>query len=122
MPHRTAIVVDDEPSVRKYITAILRRDDFQTVEAANGVRGLEMVHNHREKLDVVVTDIQMPEGDGLTFAHAVRQAFPGIPIILVSACDEPATRFDGFVQKPFDPRAIRDAVQVALALRIGPAR
>ena len=114
MPH-ISLVVDDEPAVRRYITSILQREHFQTVEAEDGVRGLQIVQEFGDAVDVIVSDVQMPNCDGVSFAHAVKEMFPALPIILVSACGEPNGEFDGFLQKPFGPGALLQAVRKAVA-------
>jgi len=113
-------VVDDEPSVRRYISAILQQDDFETLEAEGGIQGLQLVRDLGDSVDLVVSDIQMPGGDGLSLAQAVKAAFPTIPIILVSGREQPDGEYDGFVQKPFDSKSLLEAVRNAVAHRVGP--
>src|ERR1700675_4545169 len=67
-----SLVVDDDPDIRAYIKQILKRDGFETLEAGGGNAALEIVKLLDGCLDLIVTDIQMPEGDGLSFANAVR--------------------------------------------------
>jgi CheY-like chemotaxis protein len=71
---RISLVVDDEPAVRKYISAILQREHFQTVEAGDGEHGLRIVQELGEEVALIVSDIHMPNGDGVAFAQAVRAA------------------------------------------------
>jgi len=94
-----SLVVDDDPSIRRYITTILQQEDFQTIEAGDGVQGRQIVQELGEGLDLIITDVQMPNRDGLSFAHAVKESFPEVPIILVSGHGEPTEKFDGFVEK-----------------------
>ena len=63
---------------------------------------------------LIVSDIQMPNGDGVTFAHAVKAAFPALPIILVSGGAEPSPEF-GFIRKPFQPGTLVKAVRELVA-------
>lgn len=78
-------------------------------------------------VDLLVSDIQMPEMDGFTMACAVRAGFPLIPVILVSgqAAIDPATILNAgfeFVQKPFQPATFLSAVEKAMRGRTPPAR
>ena len=107
---RISLVVDDEPSVRKYITAILRTEHFQTVEAEDGAHGLRIVQELGDEVALIVSDIQMPNVDGVAFAQAVKASFPAVPIILVSGRAEPNPEF-GFIQKPFLPSTLLNAVR-----------
>ncbi len=122
MGQRISVVVDDEPSIRKYIAAILRREHFQTVEAEDGAKGLRIVQKLGDDVALIVSDIQMPNCDGVTFAHAVKAAFPAVPMILVSGCAQPNPEFD-FIRKPVQPSALLQTVRKLMAddLRAVPA-
>jgi CheY-like chemotaxis protein len=111
---RVSIVVDDEPSVRKYISAILRREHFETVEAGDGAHGLRIVQELGAEVALIVSDIEMPNGNGVTFARAVSAAFPSVPIILVSGCGKPVPEFR-FLRKPFQPSALLETVRKLVA-------
>jgi two-component system, cell cycle response regulator CpdR len=84
MLYKISLVVDDEPSVRNFIMAVLQSDGFQSIEAENGAQALELLRKPGTDVDLVVTDIKMPLMDGMTLACSVRAEFPAIPIILVS--------------------------------------
>src|ERR1700758_5322235 len=114
MGQRISLVVDDEPAVRKYIAAILNQEHLQTVEAEDGADGLRIVQERGDDVVLIVSDIQMPKGDGVTFAHAVKAAFPTLPIILVSGGAEPSPGF-GFIRKPFQPSTLMKAVREVVA-------
>ena len=116
MPPRISLVVDDESSIRAYVKAILEREQFQIIEAEDGTQGLHWVEKLGDALDLIVSDIQMRGGDGLTFVCSVRESFPAVPIILVSGFAEPgkypSTSFE-FVQKPFRTAALLTAIENA---------
>jgi DNA-binding NtrC family response regulator len=125
MPEKTCLVVDDEPSVRAYLRTILERDQFQVIEAENGVQAADTVQKLGEAIDLIVTDIYMPGGDGLTFASSVRESLPLLPIVLISGYGDPPWKrlpcaSFAFVPKPFLPATLRSAVAKAnetMALR-----
>ena len=116
-----ALVVDDDEAIRTYIQSILHAENFETLEAEDGRQALEMVRLLDGGLDLIITDIQMPGVDGITFAKAVRAAYPFVPVILVSGSAEPHPDFE-FVEKPFSwgimARVIR---RVAVAGGLGSA-
>jgi DNA-binding NtrC family response regulator len=89
---------------------ILEREGFYTLEAEGGNPALEIVEMLRGSIDLIVTDIQMPDGDGLSFANAVREKFPAVPTILVSGGPRPDTAFE-FVEKPFASAALVQVVR-----------
>lgn len=109
-----SLVVDDEASIRKYVSTILQREDFRTLEAEDGAQALQIVQELGGSVDLIVSDIQMPNGDGLTLARAVRKSFPAVAVILVSGNAKPDAAFE-FVEKPFSPSAILQAVRKVLA-------
>src|ERR1017187_2072254 len=61
-----SLVVDDEPAVRGLTSAILREEGFQTLEASDGTQALQIVLALEGEVDLIVSDIQMPNGDGLS--------------------------------------------------------
>ena len=121
MSHKISLVVDDEPSVRDFIIAVLQGDGFQTIEAENGVHARELLRTLGGAVDLLVSDIRMPQMDGLTLACSVRGEFPAIPLILVSGYAEieqanlPNSGFE-FVQLPFHPATLLSAVKKVIML------
>lgn len=115
MSHRISLIVDDEQSLRTYIKAVLQSDGFQTIEAENGVQALELVRKLGTGVDLLVSDIQMPQMDEVALACLLRVEFPAIPLILVSGYGEidQAKYSDAdfpFVHKPFLPATLLNMV------------
>lgn len=77
------LVVDDEPAIRTLVAASLRRDGYFVAEAANGQLALE-VAKAAGRVDVVVTDIRMPEMNGFAMTEALRVLQPDLDVILVT--------------------------------------
>ena len=79
-----ALVVDDAPTVRMYHGGVLRAAGFTVEEAANGFEALEMLLARR--YDLVVTDVNMPQMDGLTLVRRLRAEALGrsVPVITIS--------------------------------------
>jgi len=112
----TILVVDDEPVVRKVLERSLIREGFRVVTAGNGVEGLERIRG--TKVDIVISDIMMPQMDGLEFLVEVKSDFAHIPVILITGF---ADQFTGkqaleagaedFIVKPFKNHEIRYALQ-----------
>jgi two-component system, cell cycle response regulator DivK len=111
------LIVDDEEDVRKYLTALLRKNGHQTVTASDGKEALELAR--AERPDLVTLDLMMPNQSGTDFYRQLSQDrdLAATPVIVVSglpgrhlAVREPAAVFD----KPIDPIAFIDAVRRAL--------
>lgn len=116
---RTCLIVDDEPLVRAYLKAVLGKEQYQTIEAGNAAEAFKIVEKLKGGLDLIVSDITMPgDMDGIDLAYAVRNAFPAVPVVLVSGFADtklaarPLGEFS-YVRKPFTPAAILEAVRRA---------
>jgi DNA-binding response OmpR family regulator len=109
-----ALVVDDDLRIRTYVRTILKWENFETLEAEGGKQAIEIVQQLDGGLDLIATDIQMPGGDGLTLARAVRENYPAVPVLLISGrgCPDPA--FD-YIEKPFDWMSLVNAVRRVVA-------
>jgi DNA-binding NtrC family response regulator len=116
--HRTCLIVDDEPAIRAYIKAVLRKEQYEALEAENAAQAFELVKRLDGGLHLIVSDIDMPgDIDGLDLAYAVQNAFPTIPVVLVSdSADTELARNFAFLRKPFSPTAIVGAVNKATAI------
>lgn len=79
----SVLLVDDEPAIRSLFAMSLRRDGYFVVEAQDGEAAL-VAANAAGRIDVVITDIQMPRMDGLKLADALRNAHPEMDVIFVS--------------------------------------
>ena len=102
------LVADDEPFVRKFMAAVLLRDGHEVREAQDGLEALHLIEAHPESFDVLITDVQMPRMDGLTLARRVRERFPGIDIMYVTAYSPEAAEgvSPRVLRKPFRPQAL----------------
>jgi CheY-like chemotaxis protein len=79
---KTVLVVDDDLPFRRMICAILAQAGYAVIEAADGGEALRM---HGGRLaDVLLTDLLMPEREGLETIQEFRRSFPGMPIIAMS--------------------------------------
>jgi two-component system, chemotaxis family, chemotaxis protein CheY len=104
------LAIDDTKSLRDLLAATLRQAGHDVVEAADGKEGLDQLDAHRP--DVVISDLNMPNCDGIEFTRAARQRPNGqsIPIIILTTEGDPAIKAQGrkagataWMIKPFDP-------------------
>ncbi len=79
------LIVDDSKTVRNLVAFIMKKEGFKVTTAENGLDGLERLYS-AEKIDLIVSDINMPRMDGFTFIKTVREqdAYRDIPIIVLS--------------------------------------
>jgi DNA-binding response OmpR family regulator len=73
------LVIDDEPMIRSTVVTILTREGFSVKEASDGVAGIALVHKHSP--DVVITDIFMPNRDGIEIIRELERSWPRTKII-----------------------------------------
>ncbi len=82
-PCYRVLVVDDQESIRTLLTALLSREGHQCITAGNGVQALNEIT--RSKCDAVITDIVMPEKDGITLTKELLTLYPKIPVLVMTA-------------------------------------
>ncbi|MBI2883083.1 MAG: response regulator transcription factor [Chloroflexi bacterium] len=121
---RKILVVDDEKKIVELVRLYLQRGGFTVITAGDGVAAMDLFR--REKPDLVVLDLNLPELDGLDVCRALRKA-SNVPIIMLTARDEEADRLiglelgaDDYVVKPFSPRELVARVKAVLR-RMGTA-
>jgi CheY-like chemotaxis protein len=117
----TILFVDDETGMREMARAVLRRLNFKPVIATNGTDGLMQAAQIRVELRAVITDLHMPQMDGLVFARELRHALPDIPIIVASgrledalAAEFKALGVTVFLDKPFTEAQLAEALNASL--------
>ena len=102
----SVLVVEDDRWGRKIISDILRRDGHEVIEAADGAQAVELLE-HRS-FDLIISDVVMPNMDGLKLLDYIRRVSPRTPVILMSGYlfNESAKNSlldkAEFLQKPFD--------------------
>ncbi|HEY3324700.1 MAG TPA: sigma-54 dependent transcriptional regulator [Planctomycetota bacterium] len=118
----TVLVVDDDVNTRESLELALDKNGYKVLLAADAREALGILD--RSPVDVVVTDLRMPDLDGLQFFQFVRQRAPSVPVIMISgaASIEAAVSAmrDGvvdFLTKPFSLAEIRRVIARALANR-----
>jgi two-component system, cell cycle sensor histidine kinase and response regulator CckA len=99
---RVALVVEDDPVVRGMAARGLREAGYAVLEAVNGREAVDLIGTHAGRLDVVVTDVGMPEMDGYDVARWLSDARPDVPVVFMSGYGDPEPKVP-FLRKPFAP-------------------
>jgi PAS domain S-box-containing protein len=122
-PKGTEIIcfVEDEEMIREIGAATLRRQGYTVLEAANGGEALRLIHAYPEKIDLVVTDMVMPQMGGKELADQLRKVRPNVKVLFISGYtnaeivhQETLKPGFGFLQKPFTAAALAQKVREAL--------
>lgn len=111
----TILVVDDEPALRKALVFDFKRKGFQVLDASNGKEAFEIVKT--QKIDLILTDVRMPGGDGIELLDKVKEQNPMIPVVMFItgfadlSLDEAYNKgADAVFTKPFDRKSLMAAV------------
>lgn len=118
----TILVVEDEPALRELVKKILKLYGYQVLEAANGREALEVWDQHGNQIDLLLTDLVMPEEPtGIELAQRLKAKCPGLKIIYTSGysidlkAHSPALHEGlNFLSKPFNPPTLAAAVRRCL--------
>ena len=141
MPKRI-LIIDDEPDIVTFLSAVLEEHGYTSISAQDGVEGLETLR--REKPDLVLLDLMMPKKSGITMFQELRKdpELGQIPVVVVTGVSEVTgvdfrnfmykqplkdekkfvettglTKYtipDGYVEKPIDPDELMKAIKKAL--------
>ena len=115
------LVVDDEPFICRSLTFVLRKGNYEVLEARDGEEALDAIRSH--KPDLVFLDVMMPKVNGFEVTQQIRSdaAFDDVKIILLTAkgqeCDREVGRQAGandYLTKPFSPTKILDRARQIL--------
>jgi DNA-binding NtrC family response regulator len=116
------LVVDDELLIRDLLYDFFTGQGWSISVAENGERALEIVK--RKQIDLVLTDIKMPEMDGLSLTEELKRTHPNIPVVLMTGCpsvDSAVTalhqRVVDYVIKPFNINQLYKTLDAALKER-----
>lgn len=80
------LLVDDEENARNALARILAREGYEVSSAGNGFQALEQLQN--SPVELVITDINMPEMNGMSFLRELNRLYPGINVIMITAYGE----------------------------------
>ena len=106
-PEETVLVVDDDSQVRQFVKVALIRGGYHVLEARHGPAAIAVALRHRGLINLLVTDMLMPEMTGRELADALRPDAPNLRVLYLSGLDgsadlsTQANAFEAFVQKPF---------------------
>ncbi|MEA3383986.1 MAG: response regulator [Campylobacterota bacterium] len=121
----TALYVEDEEQISNIVKSILGNLFKELLFATNGQDGLDIYQNNKEKINVVITDINMPKMNGLTMIENIRQINQSVPIIITTAHNDKdflhkaiELGVNKFVTKPMDMKVLISSIQKSVELVI----
>lgn len=126
--NKTAVIIDDEPDIRRYIESILQDHGFETCTAENAREGEDLIRDNPP--DLICLDLMMPGRSGIQlFARLKKdEALQDIPLIMITGIKEEMNidwgdiaqglrtrKPDGFIEKPVDPARLMRVVEDVMA-------
>ena len=121
-----ALIVDDEPDIRELLEITLGRMGISTVAAKDIAGAQNALHSHH--FDICLTDMKLPDGNGITLVEYIQKRYPELPVAVITAFGSmelaitalKAGAFD-FISKPIELEILRNTIQTALNLAAPPA-
>jgi len=117
MTHKI-LIVDDEQNMRTVLAAMLAKEGYEVVAAADAAEALQLLD---DDVSVVVTDLKMPKIDGMALLERVTSDFPSTPVIMITAFGTVSTAVDAlkkgafdFITKPFDRDELKNVIVKAI--------
>ena len=119
--NKVILIVDDSATVRKFVATSLNLKGYKVIAAADGMEALEKMP--LENVDLVITDLNMPDMDGFEFIKTLQETpeFKHIPIIILSSITDEEDKKRGYqlgaisyIEKPFSIEKIQKEVERAL--------
>ena len=119
--HERILIVEDEDTVRAFSARALRATGYEVFEADSGEQALEVLDDEDNRIDLMISDVVMPEMDGPALLIKVRERLPGLKVIFVSGYAEESVRQDiaddqsvEFLPKPYSLDQINSKVKEVL--------
>ena len=112
----TILVADDDSAILSLVAELLRHHQFRVLTASNGAQALGHARNHGNKIDLLLTDFEMPDMNGVQLAAAIRQFLPEVGVVLMSGSSgmEAAAGVSTFLRKPFSAQDLVETIARSL--------
>ena len=111
------LVADDEEPFRRYVTRVLKSEGYETVEAADGMEALKLLESGTA-VDLIISDLIMPELGGVGLAREVARKYPGLKVLFISGYVDNVEAISKdlgseayFLRKPFTPDELIEAIK-----------
>jgi two-component system, NtrC family, response regulator AtoC len=116
------LIVDDELNMRLVLAAMLKKEGYSIASAADGREALQILKS--SKIDVVVTDLKMPNLDGMGLLNSITEQYPEVPVIMITAHGSVATAVEAlkkgaldYITKPFEQDELKGVISKAIKTR-----
>ncbi len=118
----TILVVEDDPPLRKLIRTVLEKEGYHVIEARNGVEAADVAREHQVRIDLVLTDVEMPHMDGFELVERLRQIRPETKVLYMTGAHDKVPVRGGlkesslpYLYKPFGPDELLARIEDVLS-------
>jgi len=122
MPHGRILVIDDEDSIREYLSMMLEREGYEVLAASDGKKAVKL--SKRDSFDAVITDIQLPGMTGIEILGSFKESDPTVPIIIVTGHASQESAIEAlnlgafyYLLKPVSNEELKQVVRNALEVK-----
>lgn len=122
MPMNTILIVDDEKNMRLVLSAMLKREGYEVLAAADGVEAQKIVKN--SDVSVIVSDLKMPRLDGFGLLDWIAEEYPAMPVIIITAHGTIVNAVEAvkkgafdYITKPFDQEDLKQVIGKAISTK-----
>jgi two-component system cell cycle sensor histidine kinase/response regulator CckA len=123
-PSPTLMMIDDEPLMTDMFRQAMTKRHFQTLVASSGVEALQIVAAQGASIDLIITDMTMPDMDGLDVARELYARVPHIPVLIATGHNLDPTQLDlppnvvEIIRKPYQMRALAERLREILENKV----
>lgn len=117
----TILVVEDEAQIRELVVEMLNSKGYNVIAADSGKRAIELYKNHRDEIELILTDVLMPEMDGRKLVQNLTSIKDDKKVLFMSGYTDSIIEREGildpethFIQKPFSPLDLINKIQTVL--------
>ncbi len=115
----TILIVDDEPDTLWFISKTGQALGYSTLTAGSGMEALKIIQECGSRIDLVVLDLSMPGMSGIEVLRLIRQDYPQLGVIVLTAMHDEQKRceqlgVDAFIRKPYSLRDLHDRIEVMI--------
>ncbi len=116
------LIVDDELNMRLVLSTMLKKEGYEVASASDGREALQILKS--SKIAVVVSDLKMPDIDGMELLSRISEQYPEVPVIMITAHGTIATAVEAlkkgaldYITKPFDLDELKNVISKAIKTR-----
>lgn len=122
MTMKRILIVDDSPTIRKFVGYVLRKKGYATEEAEDGMDAMEKLST--SEIDLVIVDLNMPNMDGISFVRSLRNSYYNLdlPVVMLTTTSDETLKEEAleagvsmFLNKPIQPEVLIYKIESLLA-------